>query len=201
MVVVDTLAEWLDPASIELGAGSHPYTFEMSGSREEGGVILKFIFENIMLPDSNINELASHGFVKFHIAQMPDNPIGTRIENKAAIYFDFNEPIITNTAWHIIGEDFHPVVNSTDTKWQPNVSLDMAPNPYSTSTLIKLNGVDLGDFQIKIFDLTGRVLLEDPFLQNQYTLHQEELPNGVLTVGIYQNNLPVAFDKLVKIKP
>ena len=30
-----------------------------------------------MLPDSNINEPASHGFVKFKIAQQPDLEIGT----------------------------------------------------------------------------------------------------------------------------
>ena len=199
VVVIDTLAEWLDPASIELGASSHPYTFEMSGSREDGGVILKFIFDNIMLPDSNINEVASHGFVKFHIAQMPELPIGTRIENKAAIYFDLNEPIITNVAWHTIGEDFYPTVNSTTSKWLPDVSLDMSPNPYSTAALIKLNGIEKGDFQLKIFDLTGKVLLEDSFSENKYLLQQDGLQSGVMVVGIYQNNLPVVFDKLVKI--
>ncbi len=200
VVVIDTLSEWLDPASIELGASSHPYLFEMSGSREEGVVVLKFIFENIMLPDSNINETASHGFVKFHIAQMPDNPIGTRIENKAAIYFDFNEPIITNTTWHVIGENFHPTVNSTASKFIPDISLDVAPNPYSTSTMIKLNGVGQGDFQLKIFDLTGKVLLESFFSQNQYLLQHDRLPSGVLVIGIYKNNLPLVFDKLVKVE-
>ena len=200
VVVIDTLTKWLDPASIELGASSHPFTFEMSGSREDGGVILKFIFENIMLPDSNINEAASHGFVKFHIDQVADNPIGTRIENKAAIYFDFNEPVITNTAWHVIGEDFFPTVNSTTSKWLPDVSLDMSPNPYSTAAMIKLNGLEQGDFQLKIFDLTGKILLEDSFSETQYLLRQDGLPSGVLVIGIYQNNLPVVFDKLVKME-
>ena len=199
IVVIDTLSQWLDPNSIELGASSHPYTFEMSGSREEDGVVLKFIFENILLPDSNINEAASHGFVKFKIAQMHDNPIGTRIENKAAIYFDFNEPIFTNTAWHIIGEDFFPTVTATESKIYAGISLDIAPNPFSDFTMINLNGVGEGEFQLRIFDMTGREFLEKTFSQNQFLLQHDRLPDGVLVIGIYKNGQPLVFDKLVKV--
>ena len=68
--------------------------------------VINFVFPEIMLPDSNSNEPASHGFVKFKIDQNPDNPPGSIIENKAAIYFDFNEPIITNYTIHTIGTPF-----------------------------------------------------------------------------------------------
>jgi len=99
VVIRDTLSQFLNPASIKMGAGSHLYTWEISGSNT-----LQIIFENIMLPDSNINEVASHGFVKFKIDQQPNIPPGTSIENSAAIFFDFNEPIITNTTHHMIEE-------------------------------------------------------------------------------------------------
>ena len=59
-----------------------------------------------MLPDSNVNEPASHGFIKFRIQQKASNPTGARIENTAAIYFDYNAPVLTNTTWHTIGNDF-----------------------------------------------------------------------------------------------
>jgi len=58
---------------------------------------LVFHFENILLPDSTVNEPASHGFVQFRINQLTDNPIGTVIENTADIYFDLNKAIVTNT--------------------------------------------------------------------------------------------------------
>lgn len=99
VVVVDTLSPTLDPATVRPGASSHPYEYHLSG---EG--VLTFVFENIMLPDSNINELESHGFVKFSVAQQSDNPIGTIIENSAAIHFDFNAPIWTNYTFHTVGE-------------------------------------------------------------------------------------------------
>ncbi|MEO1261672.1 MAG: T9SS type A sorting domain-containing protein [Bacteroidota bacterium] len=102
VVLRDTLSANLEIGSLRPGASSHAYDWELSGNGE-----LKFTFDNIMLPDSNINEAASHGFVSFKIK--PKTPLvpGTVIENKAAIYFDFNEPIITNTVFHTIEKPMH----------------------------------------------------------------------------------------------
>ncbi len=98
VVILDTLPENLNATSIELGASSHPYHMEVFN-----GNIIQFTFENIMLPDSNINQLASNGFVSFSIRQNPDLPAGSEFLNSAAIYFDFNEAIITNATHHKIG--------------------------------------------------------------------------------------------------
>ncbi len=101
IVVVDTLSLFLDPTRVKPGASSHPYDFEING---EG--VLEFSFANVMLPDSNVNEQASHGFVKFTVSQKHDLPTGTLVNNTAAIYFDFNEPVLTNMYSHTIGDDF-----------------------------------------------------------------------------------------------
>ena len=101
ITVTDTLSHFLSPASVRPGTSSHPYEYALLG---EG--VVKFTFPNIMLPDSNVNKPASHGFVKFSVKQQADNPMGTMIENYAGIYFDFNDPIHTNTVRHTIGDDF-----------------------------------------------------------------------------------------------
>jgi uncharacterized repeat protein (TIGR01451 family) len=101
VVIKDTLSEFLDPATIEVGVASHPFTWSLSGPG-----ILTFTFDNINLVDKQTNEPESHGFVKYRIAQKPGNAVDTQIKNKAAIYFDFNAPIITNTVEHLIGEDY-----------------------------------------------------------------------------------------------
>ena len=97
--ILDTLSAHLDITSIRTGASSHPFEFDILDTN-----VLRFYFRDIMLPDSNINEPGSHGFVKFRIAQTLDNPIGTEIFNSAGIYFDFNEPVITNQTVHRIGQ-------------------------------------------------------------------------------------------------
>jgi len=101
LVVTDTLSPFIDPASIRPGASSHAYDFELTG---EG--VLTFTFANAMLPDSTTNLDASQGFVKFTVSQKNNLPMGTVINNQAAIVFDFNEPVLTNTYSHTIGDDF-----------------------------------------------------------------------------------------------
>ena len=98
VVVLDTLSTNFDMASIELGASSHPFQFDIIEDRT-----LQFTFENIMLPDSNVNEPGSNGFFKYTVRQLQDLPMGTTFENSASIYFDFNDPVKTNTTFHSLG--------------------------------------------------------------------------------------------------
>ncbi len=97
----DTLSEHLDFSTIQFGASSHPYTFNFSPGRG-----MSFTFSNILLPDSTTNEPASHGFIKYKIKPNENIALGTEINNQAAIYFDFNEPVYNNTTMHNIGENY-----------------------------------------------------------------------------------------------
>ncbi|WP_116106996.1 T9SS type A sorting domain-containing protein [Lewinella sp. IMCC34191] len=69
----------------------------------EGGN-LEVLFPNILLPDSNTNEPASHGFFTFEIMAKEGLDDFTAIENTAGIYFDFNQPVITNTVKNTLVE-------------------------------------------------------------------------------------------------
>jgi uncharacterized repeat protein (TIGR01451 family) len=97
VTLLDTLPPQLIPSSIVPIGSSHDFTYHLVAPN-----VVKFLFHNINLPDSNVNEPASKGFIKFSIDQTPNNPLGTIIKNKAAIYFDFNDPIITNFTHNII---------------------------------------------------------------------------------------------------
>ncbi|MBK8427474.1 MAG: hypothetical protein IPL27_16535 [Lewinellaceae bacterium] len=63
VMIMDTISTLFDITSLRPGASSHPYTFNLLGQG-----VAQFVFSNIMLPDSNVNEVASHGFVKLTIA-------------------------------------------------------------------------------------------------------------------------------------
>lgn len=92
--VLDTLPiDLLDLESLKMGATSHNFTWEITPKG-----ILNFFFDPIILPDSTTNEAASHGFVRFKIRPVANILPGAVIPNRAAIYFDFNEAVITNTA-------------------------------------------------------------------------------------------------------
>jgi len=112
VVIKDTLDRDLDIFSVREGVASHNYSFRMYGPR-----VLEWTFHNILLPDSFTNEVRSHGFVTFTVLQNKDLPDGTAIANSAGIYFDFNEPIITNTASHIVNR------NILQSPWTESISL------------------------------------------------------------------------------
>ena len=97
VVVVDTIASTLDLSTLRVGAASHDFVWSLNPNRE-----LTYTFNNILLPDSTTNLAGSNGFFQFFIKPHEDVPYGSIIENQAAIYFDFNEPIYTNTTFQTI---------------------------------------------------------------------------------------------------
>ncbi len=88
----DTLDNKLDWNTMQTIVSSH--NFQMN--RNDGNRCL-FTFRNINLVDSNKNEPKSHGYIVYKIKAKPNVQIGNVIKNTAAIYFDYNLPIITNT--------------------------------------------------------------------------------------------------------
>lgn len=95
--VEDTLDQNLDPSSFEIVGSSHEMDLDIVNNQ-----ILKFHFNDINLPDSGSNEPASHGHVQFRMALDSGLSHGTQIKNSAAIFFDQNPPIITNTTLNTI---------------------------------------------------------------------------------------------------
>ncbi|MEX2588575.1 MAG: SBBP repeat-containing protein [Chitinophagales bacterium] len=129
VIIRDTFSSFLDIPSIQLGSSSHDYTFNIYGQG-----IAEWTFNNILLPDSHVNEPASHGYVKYKISQKPNNTAGTLIENRAGIYFDFNLPVITNTV-------FNTVYDSVLICNKPNVDFSYSLNILELSlNNLTLNG-------------------------------------------------------------
>ena len=150
VVIRDTLSELLDLSTIEIGAGSHDFRVDI----DSAGAI-NFFFPNIMLPDSFVNEPASHGAVSFRITPKPGLTPGTRIENRAGIYFDFNEPIITNTYFNTIELDF---IQTSLFEFNPTVTaLKVFPNPTEGPAWIELPpAVDQQRLSLVVLDMLGR---------------------------------------------
>ncbi|MCB0584413.1 MAG: T9SS type A sorting domain-containing protein, partial [Phaeodactylibacter sp.] len=193
VVVRDTLSPWLAPASVKPGASSHGYRWELSGEN-----VLSFIFDNIMLPDSNINEPASHGFVKFLVSQRPDNPLGTRIENRAAIYFDFNPPVITNTAFHTLAEGFIRVVNDVRPGAGPaRIRVLAYPNPFAEKATLQIKGLEAPSGTFMLYHSDGRLARRLPFRGEQFELEADGLPSGMYFFQVVVNQKMAGSGKLV----
>jgi len=189
--IIDTLAASLNPATMRVLGSSHPCDLLF-----EGNGIVKFLFSNIMLPDSNVNEVASHGFVKFAIEQRKDLAIGTQIENEAAIYFDFNEPVITNRTLHTIGKDFLMEVSSTQTLLK-GVEMEVFPNPTAAIANFRFKGLELNDGLLKVFDQFGKQVKAVKFVGTSCQLDGTELSSGLYFFQVENAGAPVAAGKLM----
>ncbi len=142
--VLDTLDENLNIESLRLGAASHDYTLAIHGAD-----ILEFRFDNINLPDNKSDEPGSHGFLKYTIHMQPDLAVGTQIRNRAGIYFDFNPPVITNTALTTLHSSSTSIAETAE-----DAALFVYPNPAGNQFLVGSPSSSLAD--VKLFDCHGR---------------------------------------------
>ncbi|KAA3637010.1 MAG: T9SS C-terminal target domain-containing protein [Bacteroidetes bacterium] len=182
LVIRDTLPAFLDRTTIRPGASSHPYDFQIY----DNGV-LKFTFEEIqLLPGSSADAALTRGFVKFAIPQLPDNPLGTIIENSAAIYFDYEEPVYTNVTRHFVGcldfldEEEGCITVDTDGPTIPGLEIKVYPNPFNETVTIEIGGgYENEEVTFNLFDITGRLLRSQQFIGNKYDFNRNQLPSGL----------------------
>ncbi|MCU0347417.1 MAG: T9SS type A sorting domain-containing protein [Saprospiraceae bacterium] len=190
VVIADTLSSLLDIESIRAGASSHAYRMELAQNN-----ILKFVFNDIMLPDSNVNEPASNGFVKFSIRHKPGLVPGDVIPNKAAIFFDFNEAVITNNLELEI-EDPTSVGHAR----QP-IGQRVLVYPQPAHDVVVFERLDESRHQscrLQIMNLLGQVIYDQPM--SGAVLRVQGLPTGQHFYRLRQNGETLAVGKLVVAK-
>ena len=174
IVVRDTLSPNLDLSTFEIIKASHNYSIEILP-----GNILKWKFNNIMLADSTSDEEASHGYIQYKIKRNGNNTPGTQIKSTAYIYFDFNEPVATNTALNTIV--LPTGINNQkdeDTNWK------IYPNPtngllYLTNNIMLTNKND-----IEVTNAIGQIVYTDSFNGSTKTVDLNKFDNGIYFIKI-----------------
>lgn len=106
VVIHDTLDTNLDLSTFKLLSSSHPV-----GAQMDANGALRFSFYNILLPDSNIDEPGSHGYVAYSIKPKTGLADPTVIHNTAHIVFDLNSAIVTNTSYNTLTALQYPSAN------------------------------------------------------------------------------------------
>lgn len=189
VVVRDTLPAVLDASRIRFGASSHTYELEKTADN-----VLIFKFNNIRLVDSFTNEPLSHGYLMFRIAQQPDLAYGTQIYNSAAIYFDFNPPVITNTTEHEVGKVVGVSLSKEPgRKAAPQVTI--SPNPATAAAVLQLRGAGIENAPWRLFDTAGRLCAEGRLDGTQMRLPY--LPAGMLWLELRDGAGRTFFVKIV----
>jgi uncharacterized repeat protein (TIGR01451 family) len=139
IIVRDTLSNQLDVASLQVTSYSHQPVTQTFGNK------IVFNFPQINLVDSTTNEPLSHGFVSFKVKVLPTVTTNSIVPNQAAIYFDFNPAIYTNTTQTAIC--YQPSSATTNASICPTQSYTFNNHQLTTSgiyfdTLVNYVGCD-----------------------------------------------------------
>jgi len=148
--ILDELDPNLDLNSIQLIESSHEVFLDellIDGKRT-----LRFFFKDIFLDYTSNNPEASQGYVKFAVRPINGIAANSIVENTAAIYFDQNAPIITNTTQHQFVELFLSSGDFTSGK----MDVIAIPNPVVNG--VALTFPEIGDYTIQVYDVMGRLI-------------------------------------------
>ncbi len=172
--ILDTLHPKLDWNTLIPISASHDYVVQITNGNH-----VEFIFDDINLPHEAANEPESHGFVAYKIKPKNNVQVGDILSGDAAIYFDFNAPIITNMVFTEIVDN----LNITDIN-EPANQIVVYPNP--TSKLLHLQAT--AGIQIEeatIYDMQGKSVQEIP--GNETVIDVEKLSPGMYFLKITTN--------------
>ncbi len=187
--IVDTLTEKLDISSFRLLSASHSVEWNVRGEN-----VLEFVFENIILPDSTSNEPASHGFVKFSVLPSSNLALGDNIDNFVDIYFDFNEPVRTNTAMTVFD------INTASRNFvNEKQELLISPNPAADYCWLSIKDNSSETGMLKLYDLKGILIKEEKIRLDAgpVMLKLNDLAAGLYSVQVVSNKKVYAGQVIV----
>lgn len=148
VVITDTLDfRKLNVASLMLVAQSHNCIWSLSGT---GRLTVRFL--NINLPYRNQDIIRSQGFVRFRVQPRTTLTVGEIIPNHASIVFDYNEPVITNTATTTVAQPTAALARHDAPAWTAY------PNPATDAISLDADLATAGKVAIELLDVLGRPL-------------------------------------------
>lgn len=183
VVIEDIISTDLDISTLEVLGASHSMYTIINGND------VNFRFPNIYLPDSTNNEPESHGYVRFAIKAVNNLPAGHIISDDAAIYFDFNEPVITNDAavelLNVVGID--EVTNPSH--------ILVYPNPMDK--LVQFKNQNGKSFRLRITDAMGRTVADEKSTSDIITIERGSLASGLYLYQVIESDNVTANGKLI----
>ena len=166
--IEDALDPALDESTFRMLRSSHDYVVTRTGTD------LEWYFDDINLPAQQDDDVGSQGFVYFKIKPYAGYAIGDLINNTASIYFDFNDPVITNTFETTF-------VETLSTNQFAINDFSLSPNPAKDTVTITMKNNSVGNCSVQILDLQGKQILSTPFLEGQ----QMAMDVSALQSGLY----------------
>ncbi|MCB9355194.1 MAG: T9SS type A sorting domain-containing protein [Lewinellaceae bacterium] len=171
VTIRDTIDPNLNIASVRNVQATHDMKITVEGNND----VLVFHFPNINLPDSTSDYANSIGSVQYDIDLKPGLDIGTEIHKQAAIFFDFNAPVITNDNILRLSS-----VTSTGTPAEKTGRLSIFPNPASGYFGFYTESAG----EMRLYNAMGAFISSRQVDAGLQQIPTTDLPNGVYLVRL-----------------
>ena len=172
--ILDTLSNYLDARSLEVLGSSA--AMNLSVLNLSGQNVVKFDFPGINLLDSSHHGLCD-GMVMFTIKTRDGLPSGTQINNRAGIYFDYNDVVLTNTTTNTVASGVAVMEMSNAL-----AELSIYPNPADDQLYIHSNEKTYRSFTI--CNSMGATLISDVVNGQDTKINIKALPAGVYYIRL-----------------
>ncbi len=185
--VVNPLSQYVDLSSFVLIDNSDPVEITLNQFTRE----LEFSFANIHLPDSNVNEIESHGFVRYKIKPSSGLLLNDSISTYADIYFDYNDAVKTNDALTVITEP--TAVETVPLDYFP---ISIYPNP--ATNIVAIRNPASSASTLSVLNASGQVVYNVELTASE--LHQiniDKWSSGIYFIQMV-NETETVVVKLVK---
>ena len=141
---------------------SHDFVTKISAGNK-----VEFIFENIQLPFA---DATNDGYIAFKIKTLPTLKVRDSFQNEANIYFDYNFPILTNTA-----KSNFQTLGTEDFQFADYFSL--YPNPVNDIINIETkNSIDVKS--MAVYDILGQIIIAVPNAKTVSNIDVSKLSTG-----------------------
>lgn len=190
VIVRDTLSPFLDLSTFRFFGASHPHKWKILPNR-----LLEVTFPNILLVDSNRNEPLSHGWFEYSVSTINGLKQNSVVKNTAYIYFDFNEPIVTNTT--LTKVEIMVGIN----EYNPDGVL-IYPNPLISGNLnLDVSQSKLTYSRFILFTTNGQEVFSQPIMDNGKSLFDlSEMASGMYVYHLLSESGEVLTGKLSIVK-
>ncbi|MBP6334650.1 MAG: T9SS type A sorting domain-containing protein [Bacteroidia bacterium] len=167
----DTIDASLDINTLEVLASSHSVQTTIDANRA-----VVFMFEDILLADSVVDEPNSHGFVRYRISPLTGLADPTRIENTAYIYFDFNPAVVTNTTWNTMVLTIPVGLNESI---EIDSDVRFYPNPMGEKGYFSIVNSEASLLKLDVYDIKGAIVTSVETTGELIEVNRKELSSGL----------------------
>ncbi len=188
--IQDFISPALDINTFHITGSSHPMSTTIYPNR-----MAEFRFENILLPDSLVNETESHGYVQYEILPLTYLSLPSVTSNFATIFFDSNFPVTTNTVSNTLVSE--PYVNVPLVGMQDN-STTIFPNPFHDVAEILLGKSFTGvEHQFTLINVYGEIVVTKNTSGNSIRISRGNLSSGIYFYEVKNKNGIRSTGKLI----